>query len=309
MRAGLLLLLAAGNAYADDGVVVAARAQASAAEQLAASQKYEDAAVGFRAAYRLDPQPAYLCNVGVAYHRAKLLPQAMIYLSDCLRLGRTLDPTIVGLARRVLADAQRTLGAVDFAPVTIDVKPEGTSIAISTFDPDETFVGSHVVWLPFGKHTVSATAAGYEPALVAFEVKTRTERELRVELQRVAPVATSPVVVTPKAPRRLVTTTRSKIPPIVATAMTLAVAGAALGIYGHASGIVDSAAAATIDRDEYDRRIDRAHTWQHASWALAGVAGAGAIVSGILWVRSMGTTTIDVAPTAEGGAVTLSGSW
>jgi hypothetical protein len=322
MRAGLVVLglLTVGESARAEDVVAAAKAEAKAAAQLAAGRDYAGAAAKFRAAHRLDPRPEYICNVGVAYHRAKQLPHAQIYLGECLRRGQTLDAKFLNLVRDALTDVERTLRAGSFAPVDISVKPEGAAVAISTFDPDETFVGSQVVWLPFGTHAISASAEGYTSERKPVEVRARAQQHVRFELQRARTERDTqppdPIVTTRPAPvpshepaETTRTERRSKLPPIVATVATLAAGGAAVWSFVHARSIMDSAAVATIDRSEYDERVAQARTWQHASWALAGVAGAGAVLGGILWVRSSGSTTVEVAPSGGGGAVTLSGTW
>jgi hypothetical protein len=95
----------------------------------------------------------------------------------------------------------------------------------------------------------------------------------------------------------------------VASVITVGFAGAAIGTFVHASSVMDSAGAESIDFEEYERRIDRARTWQHTSWAIASAVGAGAVISGLLWLRSTRMTSVEVAATGSGGAVTIRGSF
>ena len=67
--------------------------------------------------------------------------------------------------------------------------------------------------------------------------------------------------------------------------------------------------ATTIDHAEYDRRADSARTWQHVSWAFAGVTAVGAAVSAIMWVRASQTYTIDVLPRGNGASISFGGAF
>jgi hypothetical protein len=310
----VVLLAVVGTAAADqDPGVAAAKAQARRASELAAARDYAGAAVAFREAHRLDPRPEYICNVGVAYQRAKQLPHAQIYLGECLRRGQSLDAKFIDVIRTGLAEVESKLRAGSFAPVDITLRPEGGAITISTFDADESFIGAQVVWLPFGAHTIEASSEGYTSERRTLTVAAQTQQHLRFELRRVeqpaAPtkpgVETEPPDVAPDVHERA---RPSKVPPVVATIGTLALGGAALGTFLQARTTMDTAGS-TFERTEYERLVDRARTWQHASWAFAGAAGLGAIASVVLWLRASDSTTVEVAPTGGGGRVTLSGTW
>lgn len=302
----LIVLAVVGAAAADPDPVAAAKAEAKRAGELAAARDYAGAAARFREAHRLDPRAEYICNVGVAYQRAKQLLHAQIYLAACLRRGQSLDAKFIDVIRSGLAEVEATLSAGAFAPVDITLEPREGNISISSFDADESFVGAPVVWLPFGTHTIEASAEGYASERRTVTVSAPTQQHLRFELRRVevsaAPTKRAGQTEPTEGARRL------NVAPVLATVGTLALGGAAIGTFLQARLIMYTAGR-TVERDEYNRRIDRARSWQHASWALAGLAGAGAIVCGILWVRSTGSTTVDVAPTGDGGNVTLSGTW
>lgn len=316
--AAAILLLACGTAAADpdsDG----AKAQANAAAQLAAAHDYAGAAVKFRAAHRLDPRPEYLCNVGVAYQRAKMLPRAQIYLGECLLRGATLDAKFIGIVRQGLGTVEDKLRAGEFTPLDIAVAPPGAVVTISDFDPDEQFVGSRVLWVPHGSHTITVAAEGYATEHRTVEAKGHDRQALRFELHREAhqdesktPVVTAPA--TPDGPASPVSPSanrvhRSKLPAVIATTGTVAAGVGAALVYFHAKTIMNGAGSTTISRSEYDGIVDRAHRWQYGSWALAGLTGVAAVASGLLWYRASATTIVEVSPAPGGAAVGVWMTW
>jgi hypothetical protein len=295
---GVLVALAT-PAYADDPT---AATVAKEAETLAKAQKYEDAAVKFREAHRLDPRPEYLCNVGVAYQRAKRWPKAQIYLGECLLRGQALDGKFIGLVRTTLGTVEDTLRNEDFAPIEVIV-PNGATLTISGYDADEVFVGSRVVWLPFGKQTITVAAEGYEPEARDIDVQTRSQRQVKFELKKIA-------APTPIGPTPITTTeTPSKVPAIVASGVTVGLGVGALATWLKARSRMKGAGSREIDMTKYDEIVDDARRWQHISWGLAGAAGVGAVVSGYLWYRATRAPTFEVTPSAGGVAVSLSGTW
>jgi hypothetical protein len=306
MRCVVVLLLAASSAAAEPGTDQA-KAEAARANALATAGDFLGAAAKFRSAHALDAKPEYLCDVGVAYHRAKQLPRAQIYLAECLHYADSLEPKFVDLVRQAVADGETKLRAGEYAPVELTIAPKTATFSVSTFDADERFVGSQTLWLPFGHHTVDVRADGYEPQSRTIDVTARTPLGETIELHAVA----APPKRIPVQPPSLVTEehTRSKVPALLASILTGGVGGIALGAYVHARSVARSAGSTTIDRAEYGRLADSAHSWQHASWALGGIAAAGAVVSTILWIRASQTYTIEVEPRAAGAAVSLTGSF
>src|SRR5688500_4665223 len=86
----------------DDPALTAARA----AEQLGKAGNFVGAAAKFREAYKLDPRPQFLCNVGVAYFNAKDHPRAQLYLGECLQRANALDATLVKRLRTLVTSAE-----------------------------------------------------------------------------------------------------------------------------------------------------------------------------------------------------------
>jgi hypothetical protein len=289
--------------------VTQARAFVAEAEQLVTAGKYVDAAAKFRAAHALDPRPEYLCNVGVAYHRARELTRAHIYLSDCLVRGTTLDPKFVALVRDAVAAVEEKLRAGEFTPVDIVVSPPSAAIQIRGFDAEEKLVGARVVWLSFGNHVITASADGYASETRSIEAITRSQREVRFDLRRAAQPEQPASPREPPSPRRD-QPARSKLPATVATAATGAVALVALGAFVMARTTMADAGSTTITYPEYLAIVDRAETYKHVSWAVTGLAGAGALVSGYLWYRAMQQpVSVEVAPTTTGASVQLRVTW
>ena len=102
--------------------------------------------------------------------------------------------------------------------------------------------------------------------------------------------------------------TEKKTPPIVATTITVAVGAAALGTFLAARDKANQAGK-TDDRDTYDKLVGETRDRQHLSWAFGGVAGAGAIISAVLWYRYSSAPKLEVQATGSGAAVSFSGRW
>ncbi|CAN5836060.1 hypothetical protein BH11MYX2_BH11MYX2_20670 [soil metagenome] len=299
-------LAGVGTARADP--TADAAAVAKEASDLATASEYAQAAIKFRAAYAIDPRPEYLCNVGVAYQRAKDLPRASLYLNECLVRGTTLDANFVGLVKKALATAEDSMRAGEFAPLAITLVPETAAIALSGWDTDEKFIGSRVIWVPFGSQTLTVDADGFTGSTKPIDVHARIRQDIHVEL--VKPAATEPV----RGSSSRTSSTmqqRSKVPAIVASVVTIGLGATAVVFYVSARSRIRDAGASDITREQYNDIIDDAHGKQHLSWIAGGAAGAGAIVSGYLWYRYASTpTTVDIATLPEGGAtVGISGAW
>ena len=282
----------------------------SEAEKLAKAQDYDRAAAKFRAAYRLDPRPEYLCNVGVSYQRAKALPHAQIYLGECLVRGNGLDAAFITLVRNALTAVEDKLRSQDFTPLEVAVTPQNAIISIGDFDADETFVGSRVIWLPFGKHTITASAEGYTSATYEIDAHAHERRPLRFDLVKLEvheppkpppsppPVQTQPIVPPPP----------STTLPIVTSAITVAVAAVGAGFWINAYSVMDGAKTA-MQRDQYNAATHKAFDREHTAWELEAAAAAGAAVSAFLWYRSTRPPAIEIVPASNGVAVSWSGAW
>jgi hypothetical protein len=270
------------------------------AQALAASGDMLGAAAKFRAAHGLDPRPELLCNVGVAYHKAKDLPRAQLWLGQCLARGTSLDAEFVAGVRSVLAAAEDKLREGEFTPVDIVVEPAGATVVVDALGADDAFVGSRLVYVPFGTRSITVTSEGYRDHTETVEATARDQRAVRITLERAAAVP---------ALRR--TAPPSKTPAIIATAATGAVGIGAAFAYLQARKRAGDAgdAAEEMDFDAYTDAVDKARSWQKLSWVAAGAAGAGAIAAGFLWYRATRPPALEVAPTEGGVAVTLSGSF
>ncbi|HEY4182667.1 MAG TPA: hypothetical protein VGM90_37810 [Kofleriaceae bacterium] len=244
--------------------------------------------------------------MGVAYQRAKDLPRASLYLNECLVRGTTLDATFVGLVKKALATAEDSMRAGEFAPLSITLAPETAAIALSGWDTDEKFVGSRIIWVPFGEQTLTVTADAYTPATKPIEVHARIRQDIHVELVKPAPV--QPIT---QRPTEKMDARPSKVPAIVATIATAGLGATAVVFYVSARSRIKDAGATDITREQYNDIIDDARGKQHLSWIFGGVAGAGAVVSSYLWYRYAKTpTSVEVTALPEGGATFgLAGSW
>jgi hypothetical protein len=277
------------QAHADEASDLAA-----AGEKRAKAGDFAGAAERYLRAYRADDKPDYLCEVGLAYRKAQdELPRAHLYLGRCLGYATALDPDRIASLRAALRAVERDLVAGDFIPIEIIATPSTAEITISAFEPQDMFTGMRVVWLPRGKHQITASAPGYVDHTVKIEAREKTTVRIRPPRLDVEQLRSDPIVYD----------SPSKIPAIAAT--VIAVAGGGFGIYAY--GKAQDAAepvpfAAT--RDIYDAEAKRVRRWNAGIIVGAGVAGFGAVVSGYLWYRALRSST-RVEVTADGDGATV----
>lgn len=100
----------------------------------------------------------------------------------------------------------------------------------------------------------------------------------------------------------------SIVPPIVATALSGGVGAVALGYWLAARDRAEQAGDATV-RTTYDALADGARRYQHTSWLLGGIAGAGAVASAVLWYRYASAPRVEIRATGSGAGVAISGRW
>jgi hypothetical protein len=303
------------------GVVIASTAIAFAqptntdplaeAEARAKRNDFVGAAAQFKLAYARDPRPELICNVGVAYYKAKELPRAQLFLSRCLERGSALDAKFVENVRVVLGSVETSLRQGDFTPVDIVVAPPGASV---TLDGDESFVGSRLVWLPFGQHRLLAHAEGYADRVVEIAATARDVEHVKIELERpttvdVPPPKVEPPPAPPPPSRPTTSTHRSLVLPIATSAVTVAAATFVVIAFGRAHDAADLAPFA-VSPGVYQDDVDRASHWNTIMGASAAVALIGAGASGYLWFRATHTSSpVEVEPTSGGIAFRFSARW
>lgn len=294
------LLLAIGRpAFADPSEADRLAAEANA---LASQGKLAEAASTFRAAYAQDPRPQLICNVGVAYYKANDLPRAAFYLDQCRALGAQLDAAFLDNVDKVLAAVRRVLAAGDFAPVTFVVDPQTAAATIEASPFDEPIIGQRSVWVPFGTYRVHVHQDGYVDHDEPLHVSDRAPVTLHIQLAKPAveppkleppkPEPPKPIAPPPVPAPAITAHHPSRVPAIAATAGTLALGVLGGLAYLHALDLNDQAGA-THDRATYNSLRASTLDYKHLSWVAGGLAGAGAIASGLLWYRSM---HVEVAP-------------
>src|SRR5262245_15346658 len=144
-RAAVLIgtiLVAAATAHADPQAADRAAAEADA---LARAKDFRGAAAKFREAYAADPRPDFICNVGVAYHRAQELSRAQLFLSRCLERGSALPGTFIDAVRSALSKLEAAVKVGRYTPVDVVVEPRFATVALDAFAADETFEGGRTL--------------------------------------------------------------------------------------------------------------------------------------------------------------------
>lgn len=292
------------------------------AEGLAASGDFLAAAAKYREAFREHPRPDLICNVGVAYYKAKDLPRAHRYLGQCVATGGSLDREFIANVKKVLAAVEQTLAAGAFKPLNFIIQPHTATTTFASGIHDESLVGSRQVYVPYGRYQVTIHAEGYRDRVLEIVADNPQPAELSVKLEPAPAEPATPTPtptptpaeqplpdVPPAAPQQQ----RSLVAPIVASAATGAFGGLALGFYlsaRSAAGDATDAARDGASLDLYTTYADRADSRERSAWIAAGATGVVAIAAGILWYRAMKTPSrVEVTATHEAAAVSIIGRW
>jgi hypothetical protein len=300
------------------------------ANGLAKQGDFVGAAGKFKLAYASEARPALICNVGVAYYKAKQLPRAHLFLNRCLERGTALDPKDVASVRKVLESVETALRSGEFTPIDIVVEPAGATIIVQAFGEDESFIGSRVIWLARGKQTLIAKAEGYIDQSVTIDAKGRDLQPVKITLQR-APVepatgsgsatttesgsattttgsaSGSAAVVVPEEKHIALRYERpSKVPALIATSVTVAALAVALVSYQRAHDRAEVAAFA-VNTDAYASDKSAVTRWNTfmVTGTVISVAGAG--VAGFLWSRAFRSAPIEMQ--ATGSSIAIGGHW
>ncbi len=266
------------------GQPATADAEVKLAEDAATNGDFITAANHYKLAYTADARPELICNAGVAYYKAKDVTRAHLYLSRCQERGTALDAEFVQAVRAALTAVEATLRAGAFTPVDIVARPDTAKIVVQAFGDSDAFVGSRLVWLPRGKHTLTVRAEGYEPRVVDVDAQGSERQPVSVTLDRPAPepktnsrpLDTVPLPDEPP-PRRT-----SKVPGLVAiggTVLACVVAGIA---YSKGHDDADMARDA-VSREQYDSDKSSAKMW-NGIMAGSGVLAAGGIAASAVFV-------------------------
>lgn len=279
---------------------------AKQAEAFALAGDFLNAAAKYRAAYAADPKPELICNVGVAYYKAKDLSRAQFYLSRCLERGTaTLDAGFTVSVRAVMGSVENSLRTGDFTPVDIVVEPKGAAVAISGFGGDEGFVGSRVIWLPFGTHKITASYEGYQALTVEVEARTHTTTAAPLTLAKGASVP----IERPRPTHVVDGPARSKLPALAVTAGSVAaivVAGLAYHVGHQRAGLARFALTPAVYADDRKAVDD----WNRMMAISGALAIAGASVSGLLWYRAFHTESrVELDASASQATLTFGRSW
>ena len=281
----------------------AADRAAAEANALARDGKFAAAAAKFREAWHADRlRPELFCNIGISYYKAKDLVRAHLLLGQCLEQA-ALDPKFVDAARTALASVEGVLRSAGHAPVRIVVEPPASAVSITELDPDGNFLGSRVVWLPFGSHRIAAHAEGHVDAEEVVTTSSPEPTTLRITLQRPAPIVTPPGPPGPQAPTA---EPPSRLPAYLATGVTVIAIGVTTVAFveGHARADLGHTA---LDPDTLEADRQAVSSW-NTTMGIAGVAAlASAAASGYLWYRALHGAHVEVHAGPGGGGVSLVG--
>ncbi|MCX5745436.1 MAG: hypothetical protein NT062_23410 [Proteobacteria bacterium] len=277
------------------------------AEALAGNGDFLGAAAKYREAYAADPRPELMCNVGVAYYKAKDYPHASRFLEQCVVSGSSLDAGFMTAVKQVVTAVDEQLRADAFAPIEIAVEPAtATTIVETNGHTEEPLVGSRRTWIAWGHYKLTIHAEGYVDRVLEGDAQSHEAIPARVKL------APKPVTSTPK-PINMPTTPpapgRSRSGAIVTSGIAVAGGVAALGSFLLARSSAADAGDAT-KLVAYNKAKRSAESWQHASWVAGGIGGVAAIAASVLWYRATRSPVgeaieLDARPTPGGATVSL----
>lgn len=311
--------LGAGARVAAADPAAADRAAAEAAA-LARDGKFAAAAGKFREAWQADKlRPELFCNIGISFYKARDLVRAHLLLGQCLEQA-ALDPKFVDAARSALASVEGVLRGAGHTPVRIAVEPAASAVAITELDPDGSFLGPRVVWLPFGRFHIAAHAEGYTDAAEEVITSSQEPRTVTITLHRAPgpPPVPGPVdhgqgqgpgpgpgpIDQPGPP--LPPSPPSRLPAYVASGVTVVALGVAAVAYLEGHSRADLGATA-LDSETLQADRDAVSSWNTTMGIAGAVALAGAAASGYLWYRALHGMQVEVHPAPGGGGVSLAG--
>ena len=299
---GVALCALLGPASADPATATKLADEGAA---LVVAGRFSEAAERYRDAWRNDKlRPTFLCNVGISYYKAKDLVRAHLLLGQCLEQS-SLDPELAVNVRKVQAAIENVLRTGGHAPVRIVSEPSAASISILELGSDEAFVGSRMVWLPFGTYHVRAHAEGYVDQTQTVVPTTGGGLTLTITLERTPlepPPAqkpiTPPIRQLPPPPPRVIERP-GKLLPVATTAVAVAAVGLAIYAHGRASDRADRASTA-IDPTVLDNDKGSVDNWNKTVVLGSSIAVVGAVASVWLWHRAFAAPAVEVEASAHG---------
>jgi hypothetical protein len=248
----------------------------SRGEQLAKDGRYTEAIDAFKAAERLEPRARHSCLIALAYIRREAWPQAEIFLEQCEKRATPADPVPewVPAAKQQLAER---LTSAKVSAVDIRVEPAGVTpkLAVSSFALDELFE-PRTIHLPPGRHTIIATAPGYNDAQKTITVDGTAPQTVTITMLPVGTPESKPG----DAKVRTIESKRSVVPyAIMGAGAGIALVGGIVHITKVRSTRDDIGGATTTP--DYNSKVDTFHKWRNVTIGMYAVGGA-AIVTGLV---------------------------
>jgi hypothetical protein len=274
--------IVAGDAAADSDAELTKHA-----DELASAGQFEDAAAAYLDAYAIVPNPALICNAGVAYFKAKQLPRAHVYLSECALHGVTLDAHFISVVRANLGEIEASLRAGDFTPVDVRVEPKGSLVAAEDFALHGA-IAPRVIWMAFGDHVLTVTADGYVERRIPITARGKDTLPVQVKLEPVPAVSRVVYRAEPAPKIRLVW-------PVVSTAATVAFGGLIILAHAEAASAAKRAGFA-LNNGTFADDSNTVNAWNQVLGFAVGGAIAGAAASVFLWRRHLVRVDVEAKP-------------
>ena len=209
----------------------------------------------------------------------------------------TVSSDEIGDVELLSTEGTDPLLGIAIGATAINARLTGNTVSIEEFLPEESFIGSRLIWLPFGDHVVVVSAEGHAQQRVTVETRSNIQRSVRVELER-TPVLDLPPP--PPPPRRPSPWLR----PALVTAGALGAIGGAAYLWARKRANDAGEITLTGAREDYDALVRSAHRWQYVAWGstVAAVLAAGA--ASVLWFR-VRRGSVAIVPTGTTATASL----
>lgn len=273
---------------------------------------YAAACPKFDASYKLDPALGTLLNLATCYEQNNQLASAWGRYRELVLLAGKINDT-----QRLAIATERATALEPRLPkltIRLPVKPvPGLVIKRDDVDVEEGVIGT-AIYVDPGTHTIVASAPKYESFTTTI---TLSEAEAKdIQILGLALIAVAPPPAPPPVTRQIDPGRNRRVLGLALGGGGIAVVAAGLGFgIGARSAWNGAFDDRLCDREtlrctpEGQIRTDTARDRALVADIVTGIGVATVAAGAILYFTAPKPSTITIQPTAEGGMVTLGGSW
>ncbi len=288
--------------------------------QLADAGRFDEAIARWKQAEQLDSRLLHPCNIGLAYARSARPARAHLFLRLCRERALRDAVSVPDWVDARLARVEAELGKGGFGQVRVSARDAaGVRVTLSpALADDESFELPRTVWLPAGRHQLTAQRAGRPVASRAVEVAAGSMAEIELEIAAAPAPAAGNRRDLPAARRQTTApgARTSRWGLLLVGAGALALGGGGLMHY-LALGTADDARALPpvppgTAYPEYDDLLARFRRQRALALGLYGAGALAAAAGTYLLLRSPSGSEraqVTVQATGAGAAVGVAGVW